>query len=79
MMLLKWLLGGYMPFYRIDEYKVTQRGKRGAIVAVPNTVLRDLGVTQGEKISVYRGVTGGLPVAVLANADTPELAASEAV
>jgi hypothetical protein len=66
-----------MPFYRIDEYRIYPRGKRGSIITIPNTVLRDLGVQPGEKISVYRGAIGGLPVAVIADADTPELAAGE--
>jgi hypothetical protein len=63
-----------MPFYRVDEYRISPRGKRGSILTIPNTVLRDLGVQPGDKLSVYRGVIGGLPVAVIASADTPELA-----
>jgi antitoxin component of MazEF toxin-antitoxin module len=63
-----------MIFYRVDEYRIYPRGKRGSVITIPNTVLRDLGVQPGEKLSVYRGTVGGLPVAVIANADTPELA-----
>jgi bifunctional DNA-binding transcriptional regulator/antitoxin component of YhaV-PrlF toxin-antitoxin module len=68
-----------MPFYRVDEYRIYPRGKRGSIITIPNTVLRDLGVKPGERLSVYRGAIGGLPVAVIANADVPELAAGAAV
>jgi bifunctional DNA-binding transcriptional regulator/antitoxin component of YhaV-PrlF toxin-antitoxin module len=67
-----------MPFYRVDEYRIHPRGKRGSIVTIPNTVLRDLGVKPGDTLSVYRGVIGGLPVAVIANADKPELTAGVA-
>jgi antitoxin component of MazEF toxin-antitoxin module len=64
-----------MTFYRIDEYRICPRGKRGSVVAIPNTVLQDLGAKPGERLSVYRGVIGDIPVAVLANADMPELTA----
>jgi hypothetical protein len=64
----------YMPFYRIDEYRIHPHGKRGSAIAIPNSVLNDLGVKPGEKLSIYRGVIGGLQVAVIANVDTPELA-----
>jgi hypothetical protein len=73
--LLLWLFETPMPFYRVDEYRICPRGKRGSIVTIPNTVLRDLGVKPGETLSVYRGSIGGLPVAVMANIDAPELAA----
>jgi antitoxin component of MazEF toxin-antitoxin module len=63
-----------MPFYRVNEYRIYPRGKRGSIITIPNTVLRDLGVQPGENLSVYRGTIGGLPVAVVANSDMPELA-----
>jgi hypothetical protein len=39
-----------MPFYRVDEYRIYPRGKRGSIITIPNTVLRDLGVKPGEKL-----------------------------
>jgi hypothetical protein len=63
-----------MPFYRVGEYRISARGKRGAVISVPNTIFRDLGVKPGDDLSVYRGTIGGLPVAVIANIDAPELA-----
>jgi bifunctional DNA-binding transcriptional regulator/antitoxin component of YhaV-PrlF toxin-antitoxin module len=65
-----------MTFYRIDEYRIFPRGKRGSVVTIPNTVLRDLGAKPGDRISVYRGTINGLNVAVIANVDTPELSDS---
>jgi N-acetylmuramoyl-L-alanine amidase len=44
-------------------------------MTVPNIVLRDLGISPGEKLSIYRGVLSGIPVMVVANSDMPELTA----
>jgi hypothetical protein len=66
-----------MSFYRVKEYKVAKRGERGAVITIPGTVLRDLGAKPGERLSLYRGTIDGLPVAVIANADAPELAGAE--
>jgi hypothetical protein len=63
-----------MTFYRIGEYRTYPRGKRGAILTMPNTALRDLGISTGERLSLYRGNISGNPVVVAANIDTAELA-----
>jgi hypothetical protein len=43
-----------MTFYRVNDYRITRRGERGAFITIPNTVLRDLGGRPGA-VSRYTG------------------------
>jgi hypothetical protein len=48
-----------MSFYRVNEYRIYPRGKRGSVITISNTVLRDLGVKPGQSLSVYRRPSHG--------------------
>jgi hypothetical protein len=70
-------LGGKMKAYRVRDYKIRPNGARGASISFPATLIKDLGAKVGESLSIYRGEINGIPVAILANIDAPELTVEE--
>jgi antitoxin component of MazEF toxin-antitoxin module len=62
-----------MTFYRIKENKLHHYGSHSVAITLPDVILKDLQVEEGETLSLYSGVIGGVPVMVLANLDAPEL------
>lgn len=62
-----------MTALRIKKYRISARGKRGLVFTMPKQQLEDLGVGQGDELSMYKAVLGGRPVIILANSDAAVL------
>jgi len=57
---------------KIKEYKLSQRGIRGAVLSIPRVFLADNDLKAGDVIEVHRGFQDGKDVLVLIPKKKPD-------